>query len=267
MIYAQHFLMDQGIAVTWDNPDIHLERGGTPVLSSDLAANTEYDVVARIWNGSLDAPAVNLPVTFSYLAFGIGTVSVPIGRTLVDLPVRGAPGSPVEARMRWTTPSAPGHYCLQVELAWGDDANPLNNLGQENTDVRALNSPHAALTFPVRNGGLRTRLLMLDVDAYAIPERPRCDPEERVPSPRLTQDARDRRRRETVARHDRSAFPVPEGWSVRLEPNEIRLEPGEERDVTVSITAPDGFSGRQTFNVNAFDDSKLVGGVTLTVEG
>jgi hypothetical protein len=99
------------------------------------------------------------------------------------------------------------------------------------------------------------------------PTPPRCDPEEKAPSPRMTRDERERTRRETVARHDRAAFPVPEGWILRLEPNEMRLEPGEEREVTVDITAPEGFSGRQAFNVNAYDESKLVGGVTLTVEG
>jgi hypothetical protein len=37
--------------------------------------------------------------------------------------------------------------------------------------------------------------------------------------------------------------------------------------VTVDITAPEGFAGSQSFNVNAFDEhDRLVGGVTLTVE-
>jgi hypothetical protein len=266
MIYSQRYLMDQGVAVTWDNPDIRLERGGAIVPSNALQPGTGYDVVARIWNASIDAPAVNLPVTFSYLVFGIGTVSLPIGRTSVDLPVRGAPGCPVDARMRWTTPTTPGHYCLQVELKWADDANPANNLGQENIDVRPLNSPHASFTFPVRNDGLATRGLRLEADAYRVPPRPRCDPEDKAPSPRLTREERARRRRETLARHGRATFPVPDDWRVEISPTELSLEPGEEREASVDITAPDGFTGRQAFNVNAFDGSTLVGGVTLEVE-
>src|SRR5712692_2975596 len=31
MIYDQYYLMSQGIAVTWDNPDIRIELGGVPV--------------------------------------------------------------------------------------------------------------------------------------------------------------------------------------------------------------------------------------------
>jgi len=73
MIYDQYFLMSFGIAVTWDNPDIHLERPlGTRVSSHDLLPATTYHVVARVWNLSETAPAPRLPVRFSYLRFGIG---------------------------------------------------------------------------------------------------------------------------------------------------------------------------------------------------
>ena len=36
---------------------------------------------------------------------------------------------------------------------------------------------------------------------------------------------------------------------------------------SIDITAPDGFLGRQALNVNAFDGARLVGGVTLYVDG
>jgi hypothetical protein len=48
---------------------------------------------------------------------------------------------------------------------------------------------------------------------------------------------------------------------------ELQLEPGAEQLVTVEITAPDGFAGRQTLNINAFDGARPDGGVTLYVEG
>ena len=122
--------------------------------SHALAPSTPYEIRARIWNGSTDAPAVNVLVRFYYLSFGAGTVRNYIGETYVDVPVKGSPLGPAEARMVWITPPA-GHYCIQVELNWIDDANPLNNLGQENVDVKKLNSPNATFTFAVRNTSAR----------------------------------------------------------------------------------------------------------------
>src|SRR4051812_25666406 len=145
MIYSQPYLQQLGYAVTWDNPDIMVERGGVVVDQHALEPDTVYDVVARIWNGSTSGPAADLPVVMSYLAFGIGTTGGPIGATTVDLPVKGAPGCPAFARLPWRTPGVAGHYCVQVRLDWPakHDAEPGNNLGQSNTDVVALNSPHA----------------------------------------------------------------------------------------------------------------------------
>ena len=79
-----------------------------------------------------------MPVFFSYLTFGIGIVPTLIGVTVVDLPVKGASGHPLETFHDWRTPATAGHYCLQVGLFWGDDAEPDNNLGQENVDVGKL---------------------------------------------------------------------------------------------------------------------------------
>jgi hypothetical protein len=74
-IYDQYYLMAQGIAVSWDNPDIRIELNGQPVDPRDLLPSTTYDIVARIWNNSVDAPVAQLPVRFSYLNFGVGTQS------------------------------------------------------------------------------------------------------------------------------------------------------------------------------------------------
>jgi hypothetical protein len=259
--------MSQGLAVTWDNPDIHLERNGLSVPSTQLTAATDYEVVARVWNGSVDAPAVNLPVRFSYLHFGIGTGTVPVGETAIDLPVKGAPGTPAFARVPWTTPATPGHYCLQVELIWPDDANPANNLGQENTDVKALNSPRARFTFPVANQTGRGVTLKLEPDAYGIPPRRPCRERKSAAGPKMSEAEVANHRRQTLVQHGRSAHGVPKGWEVRIDPAELRLSPGEEQRVNVDVTAPEGFSGRQALNVNAFEGAALYGGVTLFVEG
>jgi hypothetical protein len=267
MLYSQGYLMSQGLAVTWDNPDIHLERGGVAVASSELDPDTDYEIVARIWNGSNNAPAVNLPVRFSYLDFGIGTVEVAIGGTKVDLPVNGAAGHPAIARHPWKTPATPGHYCIRVEPVWADDANPANNVGQENVNVKPLNSPRAVFTFPVRNDGRTAQPLRLEIDGYLLDEPRRCDDDRPAATPDMTPDEIERHRRDALSRHARDRWGLPEGWQVTLEPLELRLEPDEQRDVTIDITAPDGFKGRQAINVNAFDPRHLVGGVTLYVDG
>jgi hypothetical protein len=263
MIYDQFYLASLGLAVTWDNPDIHLERPpGTTVSSHDLLPNTEYEVVSRIWNLSETAPAPRLPVRVSYLRFGIGGGKTTFAETVVDLPVKGSPALPVRAAVTWTTPSAPGHYCLQTELMWpaAEDENPGNNVGQHNTDVKPLLSP-ATFVVPVRNDDLRgRRRLVLKVDSYAIPPLGHCEPDE---THRSAKDAAGRARR----RHDPGLFGIPEGWSVELSEAELELAALEERDVTVTVTAPDGFVGRQATNLAAYAEGRPVGGVTLYVEG
>ncbi len=264
LIYCQRYLMSQGLAVTWDNPDIQLFQAGVPVPSHTLAPATEYEIVARIWNGSKDAPAVNLPARFSYLTFGVGTTSTFIAETHVDLPVRGAPGHPTFARVPWRTPATPGHYCIQVELIWSDDANPANNLGQENVNVKALNSPRAVFDFPVRNAANRPRTLRLAADTYRLGQAPPCEPQRPPRNRAEAERQRAARRAAAQARHNLAAYPVPPGWRVAL-PGQVELRPGEERVVRVDITAPDGFVGEQVFNINAWDENLLVGGVTLHV--
>jgi hypothetical protein len=259
LIYSQQYLQAQGLAVTWNNPDIHLESPGAPgvpVDSHDLQPDTDYLVIARVWNGSTTAPAPGLPVHVSFLEFGIGTTRHDVGQTAVDLAVKGAAGCPAFATVGWHTPATPGHYCLQVQLIWDDDANPANNMGQHNTDVKPLNSPHAAFDFPLRNGSETALLLRLQADAYDIPPPPECQPDNGP-------DAVRRRR----ARHNRAAWPLPAGWQVAVTPAEARLDPGQSTQVTADITAPDGYVGRQAINVNAYAGQALVGGVTFYVEG
>jgi hypothetical protein len=267
LIYSQKWLMSQGLAVTWDNPDIHLELAGVPVPPHSLKPDTVYEIVARIWNGSTSAPAIDMPVRFAYIDFGIGGIHVPIGETRVDLPAKGAAGHPAFTQISWRTPNTPGHYCLLVDLIWADDANPNNNLGQTNLDVRPLNSPSAAFTFPIRNESQRPRTLTLRPDAYVPPPPPDC--RQRSPGTQSSLTRAELIALDETARrlHGRDRFPIPEGWQVRLTPRDIRLAPGQTTDVLVDITAPDGFGATQALNVNAFEGDQLVGGVTLQVHG
>jgi len=166
LIYSQYYFMARGFAVTWDNPDITItelpapDGTMTPVPSHALLPNHTYRIHARILNGSLEAPAVGMPVLFWYLTFGIGIVPTPIGLTIVNLPVKGASGHPAKTFHDWRTPATAGHYCLQIGLFWGDDAEPDNNLGQENVNVGKLASP-ATFKFPLRNDSPATRRFCL----------------------------------------------------------------------------------------------------------
>ena len=253
LIYDQYFLMSLGLAVTWDNPDIELRRGGLPVPSSEILPDTDYEIVARVWNGSTDAPVVRLPVYFSYLEFGIGTTvhKIDSGKpTFIDLGVKGGAGCPAFATKAWRTPTVPGHYCLQVFLDWLDDANPLNNLGQKNLTIAEAHSA-AKFAFILRNDADEPRAFRFDVDTYRLPEQPPCG-DAKSPSPedrsvravqpaayRLTPELRP----EVRARHDRLAFPLGEGWHVAIDPAEPLLDAANSGPSTSRSHRRPGSSG------------------------
>jgi hypothetical protein len=250
MIYSQRALMDQGLAVTWDNPDITLFKSGAPVSSAGLEPGTTYDVQARIWNNSLEAPVVRMPVHLSYLDFGIGTEPIPIASGKVDVGVKGSASQPAFVSIPWTTPTTPGHYCLQVQLDPADDTDMSNNLGQENTDVVAAHSP-ATFTFTLRNNTKHERAYRFETDGYEIPQRLPCG---------------ERREDQGVLldRHRRERHPVPAGFAVQIAPPDPTIAPGAAITVTVTVEPPAGFLGRQAINVNAFHGQGVAGGVTLT---
>lgn len=276
MIYSQKYLMEQGLAVTWDNPDIQLFDGAAPVSSHSLLADHDYQIVATIYNNSGEAPAVGLPIVFSFLSFGVGTASHSIGTTTVDLPVKGAVGHPALAKMAWHTPAAAGHYCIQVRLLWPDDANPKNNLGQENTNVGIASSP-ATVKFPVRNDSAIRKLIKMSADAYVIPPLLDCrkrpaskDSDRRYPNLKRVDvfvPPTEAKADWTLARarHGPSAYPVPAGWSVEITPAQFELAAGDLQEVEVSITPPESFRGQRSFNINATFGGGLIGGVTLEV--
>src|SRR5262245_4466742 len=118
LIYSQFYLKSLGLAVTWNNPDIQLFLNGSPVSSSSLQQDTEYEIVARIWNNSTEAPIVELPVRAFYRSFGVGAQTSSIGGTAVNLGVKGGPNHPAFASFKWRTPTIAGHYCLQIILDW-----------------------------------------------------------------------------------------------------------------------------------------------------
>lgn len=259
-IYSQVYLMKLGLPVTWDNPDILLFRNGVPVPESEpLLPATKYEIEATVWNNSYDAPVVGMAVDFSFLAFGVATTSTPIGTTLVDVGVKGSPSHPARTKIAWTTPATPGHYCLQARLDWIDDANPDNNLGQNNLNVAMAHSP-AAFSFQVRNPFPEQRTFRLTVDTYVPLELPECK------GTGGAGELRSRRIDRILAQHRAMKFAVPAGWSVQINPASTTLAPNAEVTVDAEFTPPAAFVGEQRFNVNAIADGRPAGGVTLIVQ-
>lgn len=256
-IYDQYWLEQLGLPVTWNNPDIDVLLNGVVVNQHQLLPSTEYEVRARIWNNSYDAPAFGVQVEFSYLTFGVGTTSTPIGSTLVNVGVMGGSNYPAFTSIFWITPAVPGHYCLQVKLDCIDDANPDNNLGQDNTDVVPALSP-AHFEFQLRNAFKRAANYTFTVDTYSPLPPPDCG------TVKLPKN-RSARIKDVVARYRAMNFAVPAGWTIAITPEEVLLMPGEEQTIQVDASPPAGFSGQLPFNVNAFADGVFAGGVTLTV--
>ncbi|TIU50731.1 MAG: hypothetical protein E5W19_07865 [Mesorhizobium sp.] len=274
LLYAQYYLMAQGLAVTWDNPDIDIFDGAAPVTGALQPAHT-YRVRVRVWNGSYDAPAVGVGVALSYLTFGAQTVSRPIANTAVNLGAKGTIDCPAYAEFSWTTPATGGHYCLQAQLSWGDDANPGNNLGQKNVNIAEMRSP-ARFVFSVRNEASVVRRFQIEADCYGLPKLQPCAPPRGqgrgestdTPQPRLAES----KARWARALEDQAygRFPIPDDWSVRIVPRTLSLQPRQITEIAVEIEAKDAaFHGSKTFNVHVFTIGEsgsrtLTGGVTLT---
>lgn len=273
MIYDQYYLMSQGLGVTWDNPDIQLfDTSGNPVSPDDLTADTDYKVVVRVWNNSYDGPAPGLPVYLSFLSFGIGIASTPVGFSITNLGVKGSTQSPAFTNFIWHTPQTPGHYCLQALLLWSDDANPNNNLGQKNTQVGKMKSP-ATFSIPVHNQATITRRFEIEADMYQLPKLQPCL-EQDQPSREKGRFAESQARwAQALRTQGYGMFPVTTDWKITITPNAFDLGPDAFTEIAVSIERTSGvFVGTQAFNIHGFASPPtgprtLAGGVTLFVQG
>lgn len=256
-IYSQQWLTSRGIAITWDNPDFRLIDSVTnlPVGRFDLKANHRYIIEATIHNNSFMA-AINAVVHFKVMRFGAATGMIDdLGTDTIDVPGAGS----AVAHREWLTPATGGHNCLQAEIHHPDDANPLNNLGQHNTDIAQPASPMRRLRFHVGNPGVARKRYTLALDAYRLPERSKC--------------AENWRTRQTLEylrhlqkQHDRAKFPVPTFLNAKLTHPDVELAPGAEIEVTLELDPPAQGQGVQVVNVNVREGRRLVGGVTAYVE-
>jgi hypothetical protein len=266
MIYDQYYLMSLGLAVSWQNPDIKILQNGIPVASAyDLQTSTTYKIVATIYNASTTGIVHNMPVRFSYLSFGAGTVSNPIPGPYptVTLGVKGTPQGVATAELDWTTPATPGHYCIQVSFSWFDDLNPGNNLGQENTQVLQAASP-VAISFQLRNSARVRRQFRFELDTFQILQPPVC------PATATTGTRRKKTQKGIISgsvrqRNSRANNPLPPGWNVAFNPAEPVLEPDEQITINGVINPPDTFHGTLPLNVHAFSEAALAGGMTFIV--
>ena len=56
---------------------------------------------------------------------------------------------------------------------------------------------------------------------------------------------------------------MPPDWAVVIAPPAVTLNANQEATIHVDVTPPAGFSGEKAFNINAFSEGVLAGGVTL----
>jgi hypothetical protein len=281
-IYSQQYLMSRGMAVTWDNPDVKLTDGLNNVVAShDLQPSTSYTVTATIHNRKNDAPVPSMPVVFSLVSFGISGPSVQsIGSTVVDLPVRGALGEPAQAAITWTTPPAPGHYCIIIEALVTNDANPLDNVGQHNTVIQGvINSQTIVLKVPIRNILQGPRTFAVQLHSYHLPAHPivrgglsgRAQAASSEARPRTSGGPRESDATllaRVVAANRPELFPAPPEWTPAISQSSVVLDPGQtvelEFTATVPSSAPVGL--RQPFHISVTEKStnRPIGGVTAT---
>ena len=185
-IYSQQYLQSQGVAVTWNNPDIWMAKASTPgVIEPDsyhLEADTDYIVSVRCHNASTDL-ALGVKVRLLYRPWSFNSPDL--------LPVQTSPGGQEVVRFanipgmgstivlfNWHTPPVtPGetqHFCLQAHLSHPMDINLENNMGQENTNVHSANPGHVApgevveVDVPLFNHSKFAKTFGFRADAYAI---------------------------------------------------------------------------------------------------
>jgi hypothetical protein len=137
-IYSQFLLMQLGLPVTWDNPDVTILLGAVEQNTYALQVDTEYDLVVTVHNSSREKAALGTQIAVRWIEFGAGAqIRHHIATLTADVPIW--PGV-TTVSTKWRTPASPGHYCIEVELAHPDDGNPANNRGWNNTQVLAAAS-------------------------------------------------------------------------------------------------------------------------------
>jgi hypothetical protein len=258
-IYDQFMLMALGLPVTWANPDFAILLNGVAQNTYDLTASTTYDVVVTVHNSSRTRPAPGTRVDLVWMEFGAGgTIKHAAGTQFADVPIW--PGV-AQTHFAWTTPPDPGHYCLAATLFHPDDADPSNNVGQNNTQVYAA---HSQVKSPIRifNTFVDEPPPSSALVARGAPVPRHGDDVEITVDSYVFVDAIGKQ-----ADPDRMFAPRDAAWPARVEPAKFTFAQGERwRDVMLIVDAPDGPGPPETFNVSVRQGGAPTGGVTVTVE-
>jgi hypothetical protein len=256
-IYSQFWFKLRNIGFTWDNPDFKLidTATGTAIGRFNLKPDTDYLIQATIHNNSFMA-AIGTSVSFEVRGFGAGTSLVSnLGAVVIDVP---AGGSEV-AEVPWHTPASGGHNCLRAIIFHHDDANPLNNVGQHNTDIARPASKEHSLTFLVGNEGADNKSIHFEMDAYRLPA-------EAMQAENSAERQSVKYLRRLQEANDPLKQPIPESLNPQLSAERLELKPGEEVEITLSLTPPPRDDGLLSVNVNALEGADLIGGITAYVQ-
>lgn len=258
-IYSQFLLMQIGQPVTWDNPDIAILLGGVEQFTFGLKPATLYDVLITVHNSSQRKAADGTQVDVRWIEFGAGgQIRHHITTTSVNVPVW--PGT-AQVKTQWQTPATPGHFCIEVQLTHGNDANPANNLGWNNTVVKAAASQ---VQTPIRIFN-RT-----PAQPHEVFEKTGDDDRRRPPVWNVVEVTFDSYVFRDAYGEDVDAgamfAPRPPAWPARVEPALFHFRPDETyRDVMLIVDAPAGPGDSETFNVTARQGGAPLGGVTVTI--
>jgi hypothetical protein len=241
---------------------VRLYHGGVEAYTYGLLSNTEYKIEIDVHNSSVSKAALDTVARIYWIEFGVGGAVAArhlIDERRVDVPVRGNPGEPVTIDTKWRTPTAPGHYCIEVELSHPTDGNAGNNRGWNNTVVvDAAPGETATLAIPVFNafptGGYRdarfreqVSQVQLTLDSYHL-ETPE---------------------RWTPADVEAAFAPVEAAWNAALDETVVDLAPGTgPRAVNLQVTVPGNATvgGHRVFNVSGTVAGRPIGGVTAVIK-
>ncbi len=156
-IYAPQSVFENGIAPTFNSPDINTVNIW-PLRPIDSLA-----ITCR--NLSTEASANQTRVNLRWSTWGIGMPQQPLGTTFVDLARAGFPGS--TQTFSWPVPALPdntdGLFGVFVSLSHPYDSDPTNNQGEQTLAGFQTSSAGRTQKFvvPVRNPSSTAQTILL----------------------------------------------------------------------------------------------------------
>ena len=247
-IYSQDWLTKRGLSVTWQNPDFTIfDMSGNEVASNKLKPKTKYRIEIVIHNSSPMA-ALDTNVSLTIHPFGIQTGIIWGSSTnLLDIPPIGSNIT----EFFWDSPDQIGHICLRATIFHIDDANPMNNVGQHNTNIIEDGDK---LFFKISNFSKSNQQILLKFDTYSLPkERMKA---KNIDELKSIEYLRKLQKNNTISGEINTFNQLKEF------DKEILLESNVEEDIEIN---QDLFNDSGLLNISAFSINQvLLGGVTFT---